>query len=300
MTRQAGRRGARESHEPRLLLTQFRASATAPPPNWDGSRGITEWGMDGNDTYGDCGPAATDHGNVAKTGNMALVGTLGEPKFAGTVPTYFAYGTSQGEPGPDPDQGVNNASWLAFLYKNGIIDGYGEVPLTELEQYAVDFNGILVACLLSDSAENEFNAGQPWDDTPADPPDPNDGHDVLLIKYVESGAITVVTWGALQQCTPAWRQKNITDAWAILDADDAARAGIDWAALQEALVAIHGVPGTVTPAPVPVPVPTPPTPVPAPTPPIAPPPPVPPQPPQPPPGGMTWLQDLIAWLKKWA
>lgn len=43
-----------------------------------------------------------------------------------------------------------------------------------------------------------------------------------------------------------------------------------------------------------------PVPVPAPTPPIAPPPPVPPQPPQPPPGGMTWLQDLIAWLKKWA
>ena len=242
--------------------------------------------MDGNDQYGDCGPAATDHGNVAKTANTALIGTLGEPKFAGPVATYFAYGVSQGEPGPDPDQGVDNASWLAFLWKNGIIDGYGEVPLTELEQYAVDFNGILVACLLSDSAEQEFNNGQPWDDTPANPPDPADGHDVLLIKYEVDQSITVVTWGALQLCTPAWRQKNITDAWAILDADDAARAGINWASLTAALTEIHGTvsPGPVAPPPTPGPGPTP----------------VPPSPPKPPPEVLGWFEEFLTWLKSWA
>jgi hypothetical protein len=278
--RHAGLRGARESHEPRLLLSQFRVGATAPPANWDGSHGITAFGMDGNDRLSDCGPAATDHGNMAKANNVALLGTLGQPKFAGTIPTYYAYGIAQGEPGPEPDQGVDNASWLGFLYKNGIIDGYGEVPLTELQQYAVDFNGILIACLLSNEAEQEFNNGQPWDDTPNDPPNPNDGHDVLLIKYVESGAIAVVTWGALQQCTPAWVQNNITDAWAILDADDAQRAGIDWSALTAALQAVHGTVAPPAPSPAPAPSPGPS-----------------PAPPAPPPEAITWFEQFLSWLK---
>ena len=124
-----------------------------------------------------------------------------------------------GEPGPDPDQGVDNASWLGFLFKEGIIDGYGEVPLSELQSYAQDFDGLLVACLLGDDAEQNFEAGLPWDNPPA--PDPNDGHDILLIQTHVDGSIGVVTWGAIQACTPSWVSQNITDAWAILDEDDA-------------------------------------------------------------------------------
>jgi hypothetical protein len=247
-TRKAGKRGARESHEPRLLLSQFRAPQVSPGyQEWDGSHGITAWGMDGNDSLGDCGAAATDHGNMAKANNAALLNALGTPTFAGTIATYYAYGEAQGEvtaPGAaGPDEGVDNASWLGFLYKNGIIDGYGEVPLDELDAYAQDFNGLLLAVALDDQAEQQFEASQPWNG----PPDQSEGHDIWLIITHADGSIEVVTWGAIQAATLDFRTNNITDAWAILDESDAMRAGVNWSGLQAALSAVHGTVAPITP-----------------------------------------------------
>jgi hypothetical protein len=159
---------------------------------------------------------------------------------------------------------VDNATWLGWLYQQGIIDGYGEVPLSEFREYAVAFDGVLIGCLLSDEAEQEFESGKPWTESASEPPDPNDGHDVLLTKYAADGSITVVTWGALQDCTPAWVANNIQEAWAILDEDDAKRAGVDWDVLVAELQAING---TVTPPSAPTPPPSPAPPAPTPTPP---------------------------------
>ena len=242
--RMAGKRGLTESHEPRLMLDLFRYTVANPcPPEWDGTHGITEWGMDGNDQYGCCGYAATDHYDVAKTGNTALIGKLGGVG----LPLYFEYGISMGEPGPQPDQGVDNASWLAFLYKKGIIQGYGEVPLSEINQYAYDFNGVLLGVSLDDDAETDFEASPPiaWGSTPGDTPDPTMGHDILLVKYHLDGSGTGVTWGGLENFTPTFRADNITDAWAVFDKQDAQRAGISAASLTAELTAIHG---TVSPA----------------------------------------------------
>jgi hypothetical protein len=247
--RRAGKRGARESHEERLMLSLFRPKGpTDVYSEWDGSHGITVWGMDGNDEWSDCGAAAPDHGNMAKANNVALLGTLGQPKYAGTLPTYWAYGLSQGETGTppaqpnQPDQGVTNNSWLGWLYTEGIIDGYGEVPLDELDSYAQDFNGLLLGLELDDDAESDFEASPPipWGSSPGDTPDPQEGHDTWLIKLHADGSGSLITWGGLQPFTLDFRQQNITDAWAILDAEDAKRTGVNWAALQGALQAIHG------------------------------------------------------------
>ena len=262
--RKAGKRGARESHEPRLMLSQFRTSLPTPPSEWDGTHGITQWGMDGNDQWGDCGAAATDHGDVAKTGDTSEIGQLGKPKYNGTLATYWAYGLSQGETGQppnqsdQPDQGVDNASWLAFLYKEGIINGYGEVPLDHLHAYAVELNGLLMGVQLDDDAEQDFEAVPPvpWGSLATDTPDPNMGHDILFIKYSADGTAAVVTWGGLQAVTAEFLRDNVTDAWAILDEDDAHRAGINWSDLQAALQAVHGTEGP-NPSPAVSPVPAP-------------------------------------------
>jgi hypothetical protein len=207
--------------------------------------------MDLNDRLGICGPAATDHGNMAKSGNAALLGTLGEPKYPGILATYYAYGAAQGE-GPNADQGVSNATWLGFLWQQGIIAGYAEVPLDEIKQAAVEFNGVLVGCLLGDNAESNFEKGLPWDNPPA--PDPNDGHDILFIGWEPSGSV-YVTWGALQRASPSWQANNPTDAWVILDAND---PSVNWPALIAELTALHGtVPSVTPPAPVPTPTPVP-------------------------------------------
>lgn len=268
-TRPFGRIGPhRESHEPSLEAGLFfnlwkaHDSQSLPPRKdpatgyreWDGTHEITEWGMDCNgpdpsnpaaypDGLGDCGGAATDHGNVAKAGSMSVYNTLGNPTYAGTVPTYFAYGVAQGEtgqppaPANEPDQGVDNRSWLLFLHAAGIIDGFVEVLLADLDLYASCGSGLLTGVQLDDQAQQQFSAGQPWDGSP----DPQLGHDVWTIQTHISGGIAVVTWGAVQQCTPNFRQNNITDLWLITDKDD---PRVDDAALQAALQALHGT-GTV-------------------------------------------------------
>ena len=227
----------RESHEPRLLATEFTLGApVAGFLEWVGTHGVGEkWGMDANDKWGDCGAAATDHNNIAKQQNPQLVGTLGRPKFNGTLGTYFAYGTAMGEPGPQPDQGVDNASWLAFLYKQGIIYGYGEVPLKYLDWFAQTARGAICGLVIDGpTAISDFQTSPktPWGPMP----NASDGHDVLLISTYANGNGEFVTWGAVQ---PFWEQfrVQITDAWIIYDADDPL---VDHAALQAALADVHG------------------------------------------------------------
>ena len=251
---------ARESHQSSLLLSLFHTPAPANLP-WDGSHGLSAWGMDGNDQWGCCGAAATDHGNMAKAGDAALLNTLGNPLYAGTLPTYWAYGVAQGETGQppnppsEPDYGVENNTWCAFLYAHGLIDGYGEVPLDDLRAYAVQFNGLLLACQLSSNAQQQFVEGTAWGQ-PGDSPNPALGHDVWLIQLNQDGSGAVITWGRIQQVTAAFLKDYGTDAWAFVDKDDPA---VDHAALDAALQALNGNVRPAGPPPVPQPVPALPT-----------------------------------------
>ena len=245
----------RESHEPSLLAHNFVEVEAAPTyVEWDGTHGITDWGMDCNgpdlnnptafpNGLGDCGAAATDHGNIAKTGNRALLNTLGHPKFQGTVSTYWAYGVSMGEVGQppasadEPDEGVANNTWLNFLWKNGVIDGYVEVPVEDMDKYGPIGSGLLIGVQLPDAAQDQFANHQPWDGSP----NPQLGHDVWYVKGHLDGSGAAVTWGAIQPFTLNFRRNNITDAWLITDSND---PKVDDAALQQALQALHGT-GTV-------------------------------------------------------
>jgi hypothetical protein len=293
--RRAGRRGARESHEPQLDVRLFPEGllAAAAWTDWDGTNGITNWGMDGNgpDTpgpgpqnppdfaqgMGDCGYAAPDHGNAAKANNVSLVGTLGAPVFRVPFGAYWAYGVSQGEtgtppaPADEPDQGVDNQSWLAFLYKAGVIKGYAEVPVGLIGQYAAVGHGLLIGQNLPDSAESDFEASPPipWG-SPGETPDNQEGHDTWLISTTAAGTGELITWGGLQPFTAEYPGTFITDAWMVWTADDPATISAE---LQAALTALHGV--VAPPAP-------------------APPKPPPVQPPAPsgPPNVVTWLESL--------
>jgi hypothetical protein len=261
----------RESHAHSLHADLFfnlwkgHDTASAPPVKdlatgyreWDGTHGITDWGMDMNgpdsnnppaypNGLGDCGWAAPDHGNIAKTGDMSLLGTFGAPKYSPGINTYFAYGVSRGEqgqspaPANEPDQGVDNLSWLQFLHANGIIDGFCEVPLDQLDIYASVGCGLLTSIQLYDQAQQDFSNQIPWGSN-NEQPDPQLGHDTWLIQTQTTGGISLISWGAVQPCTLFFRQNNITDLWLITDKDD---PRVDDAALQAAITALSGT-GTV-------------------------------------------------------
>lgn len=228
----------RESHEPRLLASKFLADGVQPVEGfleWNGTEKIGErWGMLGNDVYGDCGPAATSHNNMAKA-DKQIGGQLGRPKFDGVLGTYFAYGRAMGEPGPRPDNGVDNKTWLGFLYTQGLIYGYGEVPLGSLDWFAQQAHGAICGLIIDgNQAISDFQQSPkvPWSEMPG----ASDGHDTLLIQTHADGSGGLVTWGAVQPFTEDFRAQ-ITDAWIIYDQNDPT---VDHVALQSALADVHG------------------------------------------------------------
>jgi hypothetical protein len=295
--RKAGKRGLRESHDSRLLASNF-LETPAPLTEWDGSHGIKSWGMDGNDEYENCGEAGSNHGFMAKEDQPAMGNVLGASIFGSGLGTYFAYGRAMGEPGQDPDEGVDNVTWLGFLYEQGIIDYYLEVPLDELASWAPPHDGLLIGVILDDDAEANFEATPPipWGSA-NETPDPNEGHDTYLIQTHADGSIGLITWGAIQLCTPAFVAKNVTDAWAFGTKAQFIALGGNWNQLQATLDEIHGVirPNAPTPAPTPSPAPAP---APAPSPAPKPVPPVLPQPPAPlPPTHEPWWEEVIAYVE---
>ncbi len=240
MPRTAGRRGVRESHAAHLLLSQFRLPVASPPSSGDVTMGLQAWTMLGNDVYGDCGPAATMHCRMAK----ALVSVdAGVPSFdpgftppttATTEALYFAYGRAMQEPGTPPDQGVANATWLEFCYRQGVVEWYGELDPSdpdEVHAAMLACRGVLVAVRLPADAEAQFEAHEPWS---IDGAGIAGGHDILLVRY-SPDADTFVTWGALQEATVNWDALCITDAWAFGTKEDAGRAGFTFAAIKQTI-----------------------------------------------------------------
>lgn len=243
----------RESHEPRLDAATLLSPGVTPLPGYhafDVTHGIGAettdpnnitapyaWGMDDNDRYGCCGFAAMDHYNIAKTGNLKLIGTFGTSKFPSLIDAYFAYGIAQGEPGPRPDQGVSNATMLAWAVNEGFIWGYGEVQPAFLDWYAKTFRGALLGVLIDGTvASNDFNEyphRPPWNAMGR-----LDGHDTLYVKSQGKGPGTLITWGGQQTFTEEFRNTNITDTWVVFDKFDPA---VDHTVLEAALVDVHGV-----------------------------------------------------------
>ena len=252
----AGKRGrTAPSHERSLRLSNFAPPPSAPPPRGDVTGGITDWGMLGNDAHSDCGAAAFQHGRMAKSGantlndNGRVLAADSKAATDYTLSSYYAYGRALGEPGAEPDQGVQNSSWLKFLFDRKLIEGYAELDASkpdEIHMAMLNFNGVLLGCELTDQAEREFAAHEPWTITPRQKPSPKGGHDIYLVKYdAVAGTETVVTWGADQDCTVAWEdgetQAGVLEAWVFITTEDAHRNGVDLVALRQAISDLGGV-----------------------------------------------------------
>lgn len=266
--RQHGKRGLRPSlPHPELMHTRFLAPATNVPPTGDVSRGITAWGMLDNDKYGNCGAAAYFHYRMAKGADPASI------TAAECDETYFAYGEAMGEPTPagaaGPDEGVDNYTFLKWCFDNGLVEAFLQLDHSnpdEVHAGMLNFHGVFIGCQLEADAEQQYDAGEPWNITADDPPQADMGHDILLVAYDENGE-TIVTWGTDQRTTIAFDASAVTDCWVIVTKDDALRAGMTTEQFDALLAQIQAGGGVTVPVPPPVPAPVPaPAPAPAPTP----------------------------------
>lgn len=272
---------------PRLLLSDHLRSSYSGyvPDNIDYSNLVDTWPMYLNDQLGDCTAADAGHGVELWTryGQGQAV-TVSDDKI-----TSFYSGSTGYVPGdPSTDQGGNLQDVCSYFQKTGL-DGHRIVAFfevnpadaTELRTALYLFGGVSVGLDFPAFAMDQFNAGQPWDVSRQNA-QIEGGHDVLLVGMTKGGNYKVITWGAVQEVTPAFWKKYMCgsdgEAWARvseewINATGAIPAGLDVASANAAYQQLTGKPGPFAPPPAPTPTPVP-TPVPTPSPVPAPPPPV--------------------------
>jgi hypothetical protein len=213
--------------------------------------GPKDWGMLGNDQWGDCAWAGPAHETMilsTEGGHAASFTTQG-------VLSDYAVGTgfdpNDGPSGQNPtDRGSNVRQVLKYRQKTGIVDSdsnrhkigaYVKLKTKDLDQvleamYLFEVVGIGIE--FPESAMDQFNHGQPWDVVPGAKIE--GGHYIPLVAKREN--LEVVTWGALQQMTEAFYQKYCDEAWAYISVEDLKEnkspEGFDLEELQADLAAI--------------------------------------------------------------
>lgn len=209
---------------------QVTVPAVSPAP--DG----TPWGMDGNDSKGDCGVAGINHGFMAAAAAVKVSAREVWPSDQAIIDYYLTYTGGQ-------DNGVVLADFLAYVKKTGFyghsVNAYAPVAVHDIPtlQFAINaytfaYTGINV----TQAMESKFQSGKPW--TLLDIFSPvAGGHCVPLVGY-DSDYLYCVTWGKVQPISySAWHYMS-DEAWAVISGEftsDDGR-GVNLAALTADLV----------------------------------------------------------------
>lgn len=214
----------------------FRFAKYIPAPNVTvpddfGHEGLIQsWGMLANDRYGCCVFAAAGHEVELWTaeGDRPIVVTDRE------VLADYHDVTGFNPDDPSSDHGCMIRDSLKHRQQVGTL-AYGQrhkigayLALDpknhdEIALAAYLFGAVELGVEITRSAQEQFQAGEPWDLT--DDTDVLGGHDVPLIAR-RGGLYEVVTWGAVQKVTPAWWDAFVTEAWAVLSPDFIAPSGV--------------------------------------------------------------------------
>lgn len=192
------------------------APALDVPDTADYLTDVTDWPMYGNDTIGDCGPAGLGHllEAITRYGSGSTI----EVTEQDVVDFYSA--VSGYRPGrPDTDVGVVLQDMLDYARRNTFcgheVLAFAEVDMSHPAEIraAIDlFGGIITGINLPKSAEDQFNAGQPW--TVVKGSRILGGHAVPWMGYGPDGW-GGVTWAATQAISDPFRKRYAAEGWVL-------------------------------------------------------------------------------------
>ena len=177
------------------------------------------WGIYGNNQYGDCVIADCAHQEMLRTANegeffeptptevlvlyahfqgMKIDPNVGSPADPAAIEAYLA----------NNDNGCSELDVITYLTQTGWLgrklDGSANLDPTQLDQikWAVCiFGASRLGVNLPNSAQAQFASSQPWE--PVADAQLDGGHDVPVVGYDDS-YFYVVTWGRLQPVTMAF------------------------------------------------------------------------------------------------
>ncbi len=235
--RTVGKFGCKPAVFPAALRTldYYAAGSLPKPPASVAVPDVADWGMLGNDTKGDCGPAGLVHGFMTDAAKTAQTETF--PSDTDVVSYYLTYTKGQ-------DSGVVLSDFLAYVKKTGFfghtVSAYAPVSVRDIPtlQFAVNaydfaYSGIVV----TEAMQEAFQAGRPW--TLEDLLSPvAGGHCIPVVGY-DSSYLYAVTWGAVQPIAYSAWHYIASQAWAVITGELVAKGGdghgINLAALQSDL-----------------------------------------------------------------
>lgn len=257
--------------KPRLTLApHLRATVAAPPAavNWYGR--VLNWGVLGNNIWGDCVCAGNGHIIEQQT---ALGG--GDETIVTDVEVLAEYSRvtgfdpNAGAPGQNPtDNGALIQDGLADLRKNGLagekIAAYARInqaDVTEVKTALAELGALSLGVNLPQSALDQFDAGQPW--TVSGNATIVGGHCVTCFGY-DADYVYLVSWGRVAPATWEWMAAYCVEAWAVVSpmwagAGGKDPEGVDLYSLGAEFATLTGE-ANPFPAPAPSPLPKPPAP----------------------------------------
>jgi len=214
---------------PRVRL-RAKAGASAqsftPPAtcNWYAAVPAETWGMDGNDSVGDCTIAEVDHtikATEVAAGNAEVSSTTDE------VLTGYSDVTGYDPNDPSTDQGAEMQQVRAYWRKPGFeLGGADHTIVLFAEIDGADLNLAKWACAhlgpvglginCPQSALEQFDAGEDWTVVPGSPN--AGGHAISLVGY-DAQWLYVVTWGRVVRMSVGFWQAYVEEAWCQLSTE---------------------------------------------------------------------------------
>jgi len=238
------------------LFTDFRVASQASlvvPSVFGHGNSFTNWGMLGNDKWGDCVFAGSAH-EVELLTNLAAGGKVNQvvtPFDEKAVLSDYAAVTGF-DYSEETDQGTNVHDALDYHKSTGIIDSNGKrhkiVAYVSLEPGNIEhlihalyiFEAVGIGFQVPRSAEEQFSRGQVWQVVPGES-EIVGGHYVPLVGVPAVGNLACVTWAKRQVMTDGFFKKYCDEAYAYITQDELNRktqtnwGGFDWQNLQEDL-----------------------------------------------------------------
>ncbi len=228
-----GKQAATEDPHDLLFAKYVDASKLPPLPAEFGHESLfppKDWGMLGNDEWGDCAWAGPAHETMLLTKEASNGASFTTESVLSDYAAGTGFNPKAGLPGQNPtDRGSNVRDVLSYRRKTGVIDAQGKrhkigafiklqpKNLEHVFQALHIFQVVGIGFAFPEFAMEQFRRGEPWDVVP-NAPAPTGGHYVCGVG--KRANIDVVTWGALQQMTVAFFEQYCDEAWTYISTED--------------------------------------------------------------------------------
>jgi hypothetical protein len=243
------------------LYTDYRTTdSIVVPATWGWENQFSNWGMNGNDNWGDCVWAGGAHetelinnlANGEKVNDFVV-----EITAANSLSDYGSTGfdPNAGPPGNNPtDNGTDVQTALQYRQKTGLIDSKGKrhkiaafVSLEvgnyqQLLEAAWIFDVVGIGINFPESAMTQFNQGKPWSVVPG--AQISGGHYIPIVGVPSVTNLYIVTWAKKQLMTEGFFKKYCDEAYAYITQESLEKKskentqGFNWKQLQADLKSV--------------------------------------------------------------